>query len=62
MPDPAGGRVATVLVSPQVKENFKDDTPYSHYSLLKTISAAWGLEFLNHAADDATALIVAPWK
>lgn len=62
LPELAGGRIATVLVSPQVKTNFQDDTPYSHYSLLKTISAAWGLPYLGHAADDVTSLIVAPWK
>jgi len=62
MPDPAGGRIATVLISPQVRQNFQDETPYSHYSLLKTISAAWGLPYLGHAADADTALITAPWK
>jgi phospholipase C len=58
----AGGRVATVLISPQVKSNFKDDTPYSHYSILKTISESWGLLQLGHAADAETKLITAPWK
>jgi acid phosphatase len=62
LPQPAGGRVATVLISPQVKQNFKDETPYSHYSILKTISEAWGLPQLGHAADEATNLIAAPWK
>ncbi len=59
---PAGGRVATVLISPQVKQNFKDETPYSHYSILKTISEAWGLPQAGHAADAETNLIAAPWK
>lgn len=58
----AGGRVATLLISPQVKSNFLDVTPYSHYSILKTISAAWGLPYLGHAADAETNLIVNPWK
>ena len=43
LPEQAGGRVATVLLSPQARSGFQDETPYSHYSLLKTISAAWGL-------------------
>ncbi len=60
--DPGGGRVATVFISPLVKEGFQDDTPYSHYSLLKTIETAWGLETLAHAADDQTTLITSPWK
>ena len=62
LPDLAGGRIATVFISPQVKQNFQDPTPYSHYSILKTISTAWGLPQLGHAADAETPLITAPWK
>jgi phosphatidylinositol-3-phosphatase len=62
LPEKAGGRVATVLISPQVKNGFEDSTPYTHYSLLKTIAEAWGLPYLGHAADDGNALIVLPWK
>ena len=62
LPASAGGKIATILVSPQAKSGFQDATPYSHYSLLKTISAAWGLPYLAHAADAQTALITAPWK
>jgi len=62
LPEPGGGRVPVVLYSPLVKNGFEDPTPYSHYSLLKTISAAWGLSYLGHAADDSNVLITAPWK
>ena len=62
LPELAGGRIATVFISPQVKENFQDNTPYSHYSILKTISEAWDLPYLGHAADAETTLITAPWK
>ena len=62
LPDKAGGRVATILVSPQAGAGFEDETPYTHYSLLKTIAEAWHLEYLGHAADDANALITEPWK
>jgi len=58
----AGGRVPMVLLSPQVKTNFQDKTPYSHYSLLKTIAEAWGLPYIGHAMDAETSLITAPWK
>jgi hypothetical protein len=58
----AGGRIATILVSPQAKGGFEDATPYTLYSLPKTIAAAWNLSFLGHAADAENALIVAPWK
>ena len=57
-----GGRIATILVSPLVKPGFKDPTPYSHYSLLKTIARSWGLEELGKAADPAVSPIVRPWK
>lgn len=60
--EPGGGRVATVLISPWVKRGFQDDTPYNHYSLLKTIATAWNLPLLGHAADAQTPLIVAPWE
>ena len=62
LPEPGGGRVPMVLYSPLVKNGFEDPTPYTHYSLLKTISESWGLEYLGHAAEDNHALIVAPWK
>lgn len=62
LPSEAGGRIATVLISPQVKTGYEDATPYSHYSLLKTILEAWHLPYLGHAADADTPLIIAPWK
>lgn len=62
LPEDAGGRISTVLLSPSVKNGFQDETPYTHYSLLKTISASWGLEYLGHAADENNVLITAPWK
>jgi hypothetical protein len=62
LPLEAGGRVPVVFYSPLVKNGFEDSTPYTHYSLLKTISTAWGLPLLGHAADDNNVLITAPWK
>jgi len=62
LPQEAGGRIPVVFYSPLVKNGFEDATPYTHYSLLKTISTAWGLPLLGHAADDNQLLIVEPWK
>ena len=62
LPLEAGGRVPVVIYSPLVKNGFEDSTPYTHYSLLKTISAAWGLPYLGHAAEDSHKLIIEPWK
>jgi acid phosphatase len=56
-----GGRIATVLISPLARRGFVDDTPYTLYSLLKTIAAAWRLPYLGEAAKEENALILAPW-
>jgi len=61
LPPKAGGRIATLFISPQARPHFEDSIPYSHYSLLKTVSIAWGLPFLGHAADPETEAILAPW-
>jgi phospholipase C len=62
LPEEAGGRIATILISPQAKAGFEDATPYTHYSILKTIEEAWHLPYLGHAADPENVLITAPWK
>jgi len=62
LPEQAGGRIAVVLISPLVRNHFQDSTPYTHYSLLKTISSSWDLPYLGYAAQDNNALIIEPWK
>lgn len=62
LPLEAGGRVPVVFYSPLVKNGFEDPTPYTHYSLLKTISTSWGLPLLGHAAEASNVLITAAWK
>ena len=57
-----GGRIATVLISSRLKTGYQDSTPYTHYSILKTISTSWGLPLLGHAMDEDTNLIIAPWR
>jgi hypothetical protein len=61
MPSQAGGQVAVVLISPTASKGFSDNTPYSHYSLLKTILTAWNLPALGNTAQAATQPIEAPW-
>ncbi len=58
---PAGGQVAVVLISPTALPEFTDNTPYSHYSLLKTILTAWKLPALGQTSQDSTQTITAPW-
>ncbi len=57
-----GGRVATLLISSKAQPGFEDTTPYTHYSLLKTILTAWNLPDLGHTANSQTALIELPWQ
>jgi hypothetical protein len=59
LPKPAGGQVAVVLISPTALPDFSDNTPYSHYSLLKTILTAWSLPALGKTAQAQA--ITAPW-
>jgi phosphatidylinositol-3-phosphatase len=53
-----GGRILTIVAGPRVPRG-RDPTPYTHYSLLRSIEAAVGLGFLGHAGDLATATIPA---
>jgi phospholipase C len=62
LPEKAGGRIPTILVSPNARIGYEDPTPYTHYSILKTIAEAWRLPYLGHAQEDAHPLIIAPWQ
>jgi hypothetical protein len=53
-----GGQVATIITGPQVKAG-RDNTPYSHYALLRSIETLLHLPLLGHASDPATATIPA---
>jgi hypothetical protein len=49
--DAAGGRVPTLVISAEGKRDYVSPVPYTHYSLLRTVEAAWQLGYLGHAAD-----------
>jgi hypothetical protein len=53
-----GGLVPTIVAGPRIPEG-RDPTPYTHYSLLRSVEAALGLPFLGHAGDPTTATIAA---
>jgi hypothetical protein len=46
-----GGRIVTVIASPLGKRGFASDIPHNHFSLLRTIEDAWGLDHLERARD-----------
>ena len=58
----AGGRVATLLISPLANAPMQDSTAYSQYGLLKTILQAWNLPDLGNTAKPETSPILAPWS
>ena len=47
-----GGRVGAVLLSPYIKPGSVNETPYNHYSLLRSIEDIFGLPHLGYAAAD----------
>jgi len=55
--DPGGGHVATIVITNQSGHHVTDGTAYNHYSLLKTMEAAFGLPPLAHAGDAAVPLM-----
>jgi hypothetical protein len=49
-----GDRIGALLLSPFVKPGSTSDTPYNHYSLLRSLEDIFGLkEYLGYAAEDA---------
>jgi hypothetical protein len=49
-PGPGGGRTGTVVLSPFVRAGTTTDTPYNHYSFLRTVEDIFGLAPLGYAA------------
>jgi hypothetical protein len=49
-PGPGGGRTGTVVISPFVRPGTTSDTPYNHYSFLRTLEDLFGLSPLGYAA------------
>jgi hypothetical protein len=46
---PGGGRTGAVVVSPWTQPGTTSDTPYNHYSLLRSIEDLFGLDHLGYA-------------
>lgn len=45
-----GDRIGAVLLSPYITAGSVSDTPYNHYSLLRTVEDIFGLDHLGYAA------------
>jgi phosphatidylinositol-3-phosphatase len=50
-----GGQIATLVISPLGRPGFVSNVSYTHYSLLRTIEAAWHLPLLGRADCDCAA-------
>jgi phosphatidylinositol-3-phosphatase len=48
---PGGGRVGAIVLSKYVKPGTVSAVPYNHYSLLRTVEAIFGLDYLGYAAE-----------
>lgn len=48
---PGGGRIGALLLSPFIAAGTVSDTPYNHYSLLRSVEEIFGLAPLGYAAD-----------
>jgi hypothetical protein len=47
-----GGHIPTIVITNHGPRGVRDDTPYNHYSLLRTMEDAFGVRpYLGHAAD-----------
>lgn len=46
-----GGKVPAIIISRHGPRGIRSDTPYNHYSLLRTIEESWNLGYLGNAAD-----------
>lgn len=56
--DLGGGHIPTIVVTNHGPRGVSDDTPYNHYSLLRTIEDALGVaEHLGHAADEQAGVV-----
>jgi hypothetical protein len=48
-----GGKVPAIVITRNGVGGLKDDAPYNHYSLLRTIEQVWNLGYLGYAGDSA---------
>lgn len=50
--EPGGGHIPTIVITNHGARKKSDDTAYTHYSLLRTVEEAFGLQpYLGHAAE-----------
>jgi hypothetical protein len=58
--DPGNGRVATIVITSNGPRKLQDPTPYNHFSLLRSLQAAFGLGCLEQTCDTANIVPMTP--
>jgi hypothetical protein len=58
--NPGGGHIPTIVITNHGPRGLADPTPYDHYSLLRSIEDALGLDGHLRHADDSTVLPMSP--
>ncbi len=48
-----GGQIPAIVIARHGARHYTSDTPYNHYSLLRTIEENWNLPYLGNASDNA---------
>jgi len=61
LPSVDGGHVPTIVIAAGGKRAFRTSTPYTHYSLLRTIEEGFGLRPLAETADPAVNSMAEFW-
>ena len=54
--------MVTIVITSKSEKHITDGTAYNHYSLLKTIEAAFRLPLLAHAGDAVVPLMTALFR
>ena len=49
-----GGKVATIVISPKARKAFVSNTSHTHYSVVRTIEALWGMPCLAQSCSANT--------
>ena len=52
--DPSGGHIATIVATPDMTAGFRSSERHDHYTLLRTIQDAWGLDCLAESCAAGT--------
>lgn len=53
---PGGGRFGAVVLTPFTQPGLQNDTPYNHYSMLRTVENLFGLDKIHFDPSDGVSM------